>query len=589
MKITIRTIKYFILLAGVILTGVQLVFAEGAGFQNNLLKVDVHRNSQGDVKVTLYTAKPYKDAILVNQKSGSEYVILMPETSNSLTAKPSLKSASDIIQNVEVKTQQASPQNAKGYTKITFSTSGPVEISAQAQSADTTGAQVNEQELKELIAQTEKKQASKIVPSQKTPPPRPTLNKNREVKIVQAPKTVSKTILKPQTQKTQTYKTASLPQPQPQALKPAAALKPVQSEVQNIPVQQEIAPEPVEVQEQAPPQTQEPAVPVQTYTAPEVAPVQMPLQPVGRLQKYKNFVKNHLIEVLAGFLIPIIVIILLLRGARNTIEKMHEQKEIFETNLEEKPLEPQDYGENISDEMNWKEKYKAFKSTGGPTPVQETEQDGEISSISDLDGLFSEDEIPEVAAQNEIQPETNEIKPQAAANDTIGLDELDKLDFGGDFFAQDSEISLDELFKDEQEEAAPVFEEQYFEEPVQAIQNEAEMISFDEPHLNETFSTVSNPIREEVLSEGEDFVVSKVDIGSNKGFCLAEVDGKTSLVGYIGDEIFIIKKFDSLVQGRLQARLSEQKGSASDYLVKINDFKAMVEVSAESMNCLIEL
>ena len=109
----------YIILAGIVLIAAQIVLAKDELFQNNLLKMDVNKTPTGALKVTLYTKKPYKDSVVVNKKSDNQYVIYLPETANSLTAKPSLNSVSSVVQNVEVKTQQYSPQlEQKGYTKI---------------------------------------------------------------------------------------------------------------------------------------------------------------------------------------------------------------------------------------------------------------------------------------------------------------------------------------------------------------------------------------------------------------------------------------------------------------------------------------
>lgn len=124
-------------------------------FQNNLLKVDLQKNSLGAVKLTLFTNKPYNDSTVVNKKTDFEYVVLMPETSNSLTVKPSIASVSDVVRSVDVKTQQYGNQ-LKGYTKITILTSKPIEIVTEAQSLNTSN-QLNESDYNELLAQASKK------------------------------------------------------------------------------------------------------------------------------------------------------------------------------------------------------------------------------------------------------------------------------------------------------------------------------------------------------------------------------------------------------------------------------------------------
>lgn len=105
------------------------VFA--ADVNNELVKMDFNQSSDGSVKVNIYTDKPYKDQIIVNKKPDNKYVILLPETVNSLGVKPDVSGISG-VQNVDVKTQQYSSLPGKGYTKITIDTKRPINLVPQA-------------------------------------------------------------------------------------------------------------------------------------------------------------------------------------------------------------------------------------------------------------------------------------------------------------------------------------------------------------------------------------------------------------------------------------------------------------------------
>ena len=100
-------------------------------YSNELLKIDINQTSEDSVKVNIYTDKPYKDKIIVNKRPDNKYVILLPETANSVTTKPDISGAS-MLNNVEVKTQQYSSLPDKAYTKITIDGKKPLEIVPQA-------------------------------------------------------------------------------------------------------------------------------------------------------------------------------------------------------------------------------------------------------------------------------------------------------------------------------------------------------------------------------------------------------------------------------------------------------------------------
>ncbi len=78
-------------------------------------------------------------------------------------------------------------------------------------------------------------------------------------------------------------------------------------------------------------------------------------------------------------------------------------------------------------------------------------------------------------------------------------------------------------------------------------------------------------------------------LSSNKGFCLVEYNTKYSLIGYINDDIFLLNQFERVKTKEIRARLSETKKSGERYIIKMDEYKALVEVSDKKMNLLIEL
>ncbi len=80
-------------------------------------------------------------------------------------------------------------------------------------------------------------------------------------------------------------------------------------------------------------------------------------------------------------------------------------------------------------------------------------------------------------------------------------------------------------------------------------------------------------------------VKSGYNIDAEKGFYVVNLDGVSALVGRIKDDIFILKKFDYIVDKPLQVRLDY----GSVYIVKVGGFKCLVDVSKNKMGTLIEI
>lgn len=100
--------------------------------------------------------------------------------------------------------------------------------------------------------------------------------------------------------------------------------------------------------------------------------------------------------------------------------------------------------------------------------------------------------------------------------------------------------------------------------------------------INKYFSSKVNKIPNPML-------LNTAPLASNKGLCLVEYNKKYSLIGYINDEIFLLNRFDNLNSHEIRSRLSESINSRDRYIVRLGNYKALVEVSDSKMNLLIEL
>lgn len=629
-KTSLNKFVYLILICALFIK-IQSVFAAQT-FQNNLLKTDLYKSSLGGVKLTLYTNKPYTDAVVVNKKSDSEYVILLPETSNSLTAKPSTASVSDVIRNVEVKTQQYANQ-VKGYTKITISTSRPVEITPQVQVLNPLN-QLTENDYKELLSQAVKKK-NLSSPAVVKPAVKPVINpvvkypakpltkpvptaKNEAIKSEQKSTAKMPTLILGKNQKTPSLKPSlSLPAKtqKTMSLKPSSSL-PVKTQkpVLKAPVQQKVVtpvvektlPKPSanqiatsqpEVQTQTPvvqPQIQTPAPQAvePEVSTPVASPVMVPPteKKFGRFHKYKILIKNNLYALagimLAGF-------ILLLIAARKINKNSQKQKEIFKTHLNEKPMTAKDYTENISEDMTWKEKFQTYvEASAQPAEAQSVDEQvlpadfvhpPSADSIDELDELFftppskENENIEPIAEQSDLtenEPIYEESIPEKLSEEAITeeepFEESDTLKY---YESQDEDVigvsQIDDLFGEDVVEESAEDENFEFDEDEDLYEDQHEITSEIEPQ--------------------DEIVRSQFSIDEDKGFYLVDFEDTTALVGHIDEEIFVIKRFDKKIDAPLQARLDQKNGSSTNYMTKVGSFRALVEVTPKNMNLLIEL
>lgn len=567
----------------------------------------------GGVQLKLYTNKPYGDSVSTIKKSDSEYVILMPETSNSMTATPILNPVSDSIRGVSVKTQQYE-NGAKGYTKITVSTLKPIEIVTQVKPINTSSYQLSEDDYSELLQAARKpKTTATQKPSAKSAkivqkpaetnkgrvgfsPPRQkagyTLNATspKKIKSASRPKTITKPQIaqKPLLKPVESAKTAQQAKPIKTAVVPnqISTAQPTQN------AQTAIAPiktteMPKQIQPNPAPQ---PQIPTQTLTPPTFTQklINVAENP-KRLLKYKGFVEKN-IYVITG--IALLLFLILLSGARRMTKGLQKQKETFSKNLSESPVATTNFMDKINDNMTWKEKYQTYRDAANqPQQPQQTQPDFQpppseaapspFEATQELNELF-EDEEEKNFTQENITTETStyqeDFEQYIPQRDIIAETEVPQHEISnGEIFGKDK---LDELFGADED----VFGEDF------------SLYETTEENITPTSSFYETPISEIAVAtlakedeEDVEEIKSEYAIDAKRGFYLVDFKDSSALVGHIEDEVFVLKQFNEKIEGTLQARLDEHKGASANYMTRIGKFKALVEVKPDNMNLLIEL
>lgn len=80
-------------------------------------------------------------------------------------------------------------------------------------------------------------------------------------------------------------------------------------------------------------------------------------------------------------------------------------------------------------------------------------------------------------------------------------------------------------------------------------------------------------------------VKSGHNIDAHRGFYVVSLDGVSAIVGKIDDNIFVLKKFDRVVEGNIQVR----RDDGNVYIVKLGKYKCLVNVEHDKMGTLIEI
>ena len=104
--------------------------------------------------------------------------------------------------------------------------------------------------------------------------------------------------------------------------------------------------------------------------------------------------------------------------------------------------------------------------------------------------------------------------------------------------------------------------------------------------INTTGSRATNPLKSDTSHYMNGLVVkSGYNIDGEKGFYLVNMNGASALVGRVGENIFVLKKFDTVVDKPIQVR--QDYGTV--YIVKAGGFKCLVDVAKDKMGTLIEI
>lgn len=597
-----------LLFASIVANTVLLDFNDSAfaiqnEYSNNLLKVNLEKNSNGTVDVSLYTSKPYSGKLTPIKHSDTEYVIVLPETYHSITAKPEAATAKDSVKNVDVKLLPYVGTGANnGYTKITIKTAPNTVLNVNNQVVSGDNSAVDDidnvlAENKSVKTVSKTHLAVKIakIKKQKSESKTVQQNENKKIAIIQQ-KPVEKKLEK------KAVKIA-----QPPAERPKKQIS-IQHEP-DLKLQHKV----IAQQEKPVVATTEKAVVLdpqhklsssqsqsitEQYTNNneannvDVAQEQAKLPWISA--EIKSVIENNLgntfgLLLLASAILLIIVLLKLFSKKENKVEPRDlfssdfknktqqehvfeqeiieeaEEKNIFDSNFEEQELEDE-IDEEFYEEQENIESQELFEEDLDYEPEMFDEQ----QALEESEQEYESDILVYEQTQDDEDFEAEEINE----NDVDSSDDLElpfEEEDDDDFEIPDYVLG----FADEETDDDLAIPEESMEEAEENIEY---------PEENPTEQTLIQP-EEEAIG-----VICEKEIAPDKTLYLVDMDGQKALVGAIGSNIFVLNKFDyEITTSKIAAKLNERTESKEIYLVQIEKWRALIGVNSDKMELMLVL
>ena len=549
-------------------------------YKNNVVDVRVNGESGNAVKVTIYTDRPYTDPVVVNKKANNKYIILLPETNSSLKGAPTVTNASGTVSNVSVNTQNVT--GGKGYTKIIITSEKTINVVPRTQQLTSKTAQkptntttvlkteapVNTKTLASNSStqkKTTQKPAQTVKKQQTQPKPTPTVKPKQQVqKTVQAPpKPVEKEPIKVLEQEVKSGQYAN-------------TLKDKNDEVLNNAIAENMADKQPEKN-----------VIVEEDTSKKT--IAENIKDV--LKDYQRISLWKLLLLAGAVTFPIIVIMIILTLDKKINKKIDKTfKKEDETNSDYLQEE-----ENVSENIEQPPVYESFDNvmstadseayTESSDVSEDISADEETEFKNDFEDTDFEHDFSETENIEQTETEGGDISNiEGNVSDKKELEPYNPDGYLADFSEINDKDFIDELTI--QTMASNNADGLPDESPADKV--------FNFMQEEESDFTGDNTAEEEVMTavssdDDELKMQPEVKINDKTGLYLVNYENFSSLVGHIGDEYFVLKKFDNVVSGKVILKQAEKLDNVARYLVRVGKNKMVIEVSDSSMTKLLDL
>jgi len=666
----------------------------GEEFKNSIVNIKFDKDTAGNIKINLITAKPYTTPLFINKKEDNNYVILLPETNNLMASKPIIDDLSGLVSGVTIKTQPYVEGSSKGYTKIIISAPEPINLRAVTSlsvQGTTIASNIPTTKQVQVTQKTTPVQQQKLITPEEISKHTTQYNteKSSKVIVLQADSTVKSVVNQINTPTSTTTKT-----PKKSQIVAQTPVKVTDRPIRNIPevtINKDL--------EEAIAKTPQPNILIKEKEAMEqeiktehISKIKNELKNIKKFdyKKYTNklakiskeklselanlinlqndMVKLILVISAVGFpLLVIFYILVINRRIKDSIEEIsqiqsttQDTDSIRDENLqeviaaideqtEEQSIieETESSFENMMSELEQTEAEEIFEEIT-EQPIEQTEVEEVFEEVTEqpieqteVEEIFEEiteqpieqTEVEEVFEEVTEQPiEQTEVEEVFEEITEQPIEQTEAEEIFEEVTEQPIEqTEAEEIFEEvteqpiEQTDVEEVFEEvteqpleqteveEIFEETTEYIPDgfinefantEDDDSIFDElinspVELTEEYiedDTILDELQEEIIEEEftktEDglIVLDRTDLTETSGFYLVNFENFTSLIGFIEDEIFVLKTFDEFVNNHIYVKVADKVSEkVCRYIVKIGLYKMIIEVSDTKMIHMLDL
>ena len=564
----------------------------GNAYKNELTKVGLTSIGSGDVKVTLYMAKPYTEPLRLLKKNDGEFVLILPETYTSAPQKPSISDVIGEVTDADIKLYSfVSNTTQNGYTKIVIKTNGlanlyPETVTTGGGTLHKTQSQVNKiisEQIKPTqqttqVLKTENKVGSANIVQQQIKVPELKIDTKKDTKTDNKvdKKADNKVEVKKEETKNQELK------PEEQKEESIAKIKETDEsqsseDVKNLPNNTENNIE------------QEP---IKNIVGEKTTVVLLPQRIKNKLSSIKAKVIAHIPNVkdiqnqtgnIFVTLIALILVVFSIKFAIGVLKNSgQKQNDLTETKAKDKKeyseffkniiesefaeinnsvpkilsvkrdytgieIEPQKSHQevmNIDQNLSWQEKFRALQANR-KSLLQDNKED--VFSSKDK---WQVENIENMNTENPIKKLTHDFKAVKKV--------LEK-----QYSNKNVQNTIKQDFTPEKIENIEIIK---FEDLQKTVQR---------PRVKLNTTAPIKPKAPKILT--------KLKLDDNKGFYLVDYKGKISLIGYINDNIYKLNSYSSVKTPKLFARLTDKTENTDTYIVKIDNSKLLVDVDNEQM------
>ena len=603
-------------------------FAQGS---NSILSTSVRKTSSNGLNVTFFTKGENAQAPIVKDKGNNQYVILLPDLTDSTGGRPDFRTAADLVEDVNVKTIN---EGAITYTKVTLTTKRPVSINAETRKTSQSVSELagvsdivsKVNLINQDIASSKALQPAsntKTVSNQQTAPALPKMNsvqdilnnknligqQKREpvkpaVAVTPAPKADSLAAHVPSNTGAIKNNTKKLQNENIKHIK-NEAVKNIDKVEKNIKtaVANNILVNEEEPEVTLPPLNSEAE---KAETVKEIVP--------AKSFDFSKIISSPVLLISIFLFGALIIALFIMNKVKAAIKDTAELNGSFIERMNNAvPSTKKDYSEIAQNQnLNWQEKYASFKDE--KAQEQKKVLDTRITSEPDEDLDIVEDYVePEPDADMEVVPlmkdtpnpfasnyqdvhNSADVITQSMKRSLTGFDEERNLHItrrntglqhrlkafdSNPVLARNMSELLDTIIQmDEEKAVSPA------PQPVQTAS--VPQVTPRTPDVaREVKANATSPIQniQKAPVKKKMKIKESRAIDENRGFYLVDMEDKLALMGRVNDKFTVLKKFDDKEKKTLQVRRDKD----NLYMVRTDGFKALVDVEGSRMGVFAEL